>query len=148
STSRPAAGRRPGRTRHRVIPRPRRTSGGTGTTTTAPRAHRTPSGSRCPIPKKPPGENPTQSRKYDRPVRSGRTCRRRDLRSELLDYDAPLVVHKDVIAITVLAGCRVVAVGVAFRVDHLIARKSLQRDRRLEVLARRGTLGRDEPARA
>src|SRR5215472_8946504 len=58
------------------------------------------------------------------------------LRSKLFDYDVPRRVHKDVIAITVLAGCRVVAVGVAFRVDHLIARQSVQRDRRLEVLAR------------
>jgi hypothetical protein len=36
STSRRSAVRRPGRTRQRVTPRPRRTSGGTGTTTTTP----------------------------------------------------------------------------------------------------------------
>ena len=37
-----------GRTRQRVTPRPRRTSGGTGTTTTTPRPRLTRSGSRCP----------------------------------------------------------------------------------------------------
>src|SRR5215469_946128 len=103
STSRRSAGRRPGRTRRRVIPRARRTNGGTGTTTTAPKPDR---------------------------------CLRRDRRSKLLHYDAPRWVHKDVIAISVLAGCRVVAVGVAFRVNHLITRIAVQRDRRLEILTR------------
>jgi len=39
--------------------RPRRTSGGTGTTTTTPRPHLTRSGSRCPTLEKPPFESPT-----------------------------------------------------------------------------------------
>jgi hypothetical protein len=58
-----SAVRRPGRTRRRVIPRPHRTSGGTGTTTTAPRPRRTPSGSRCPTLEKPPSESMTQTRR-------------------------------------------------------------------------------------
>ncbi len=45
STSRRSAVRRLGRTRPRVTPRPRRTSGGTGTTTTTPRPRLTRSGS-------------------------------------------------------------------------------------------------------
>ena len=45
STSRRSAVRRLGRTRRRVTPRPRRTSGGTGTTTTTPRPRLTRSGS-------------------------------------------------------------------------------------------------------
>jgi len=45
STSRHSAVRRLGWTRHRVTPRPRRTSGGTGTTTTMPRPRLTRSGS-------------------------------------------------------------------------------------------------------
>ncbi len=45
STARRSAVRRPGRTRPKVIPRPRRTSGGTGTTTMTPRPRPTRSGS-------------------------------------------------------------------------------------------------------
>ena len=55
STSRRSAVRRLGRTRRRVTPRPRRTSGGTGTTTTTPRPRLTRSGSiSSPTLKEPP----------------------------------------------------------------------------------------------
>src|SRR5258708_11270031 len=60
STSRRSAVRRLGRTRQRVTPRPRRTSGGTGTTTTTPRPRLIRSGSRCPTLEKPPSESATQ----------------------------------------------------------------------------------------
>src|ERR1700681_2429588 len=63
STSRRSAVRRLGRTRQGVTPRPRRTSGGTGTTTTPPRPRLTGSGSRCPTREKPPSESATQRRK-------------------------------------------------------------------------------------
>src|SRR5437870_6267311 len=43
--------------------RPRRTSGGTGTTTTRPRPRLTRSGTRCPALEKPPSESATQRRK-------------------------------------------------------------------------------------
>jgi hypothetical protein len=66
SISRRSAVRRLGRTRQRVTPRPRRTSGGTGTTTTAPRPRLTRNGSRCPTLEKPPSERATQRRKHDR----------------------------------------------------------------------------------
>src|SRR5215472_13434998 len=66
STSRRSAVRRLGRTRQRVTPRPRRTSGGTGMTTTAPRPRLTPSGSRCATPEKPLSEKPTQTRRRDK----------------------------------------------------------------------------------
>src|SRR6266567_1257511 len=59
SISRRSAVRRLGKTRQRVTRRPRRTSGGTGTTTTTPRPHLTRSGSRCPTLEKPPFESPT-----------------------------------------------------------------------------------------
>jgi predicted dithiol-disulfide oxidoreductase (DUF899 family) len=59
STSRRSAVRRLGRTRQRVTPRPRRTSGGTGTTTTTPRPRLTGCGSRCPTLEKPPSESAT-----------------------------------------------------------------------------------------
>ena len=52
SISRRSAVRRPGRTPRRATPRLRRTSGGTGTTTTAQRPRRMRSGSRCPTPKR------------------------------------------------------------------------------------------------
>jgi hypothetical protein len=65
SISRRSAVRRLGRTRQRVTPRPRRTSGGTGTTTTTPRPRLTRSGSRCPTLEKPPSESATQRRKHD-----------------------------------------------------------------------------------
>ena len=54
--------------------------------------------------------------------------------SKLLDYDTPAGVDVDVIAIAVLARCCVVAVSIAFLINHLITRKSLQCDRSLEVL--------------
>src|SRR5271170_7419889 len=57
SISRRSAVRRPGRTRQKVTPRPRRTSGGTGTTTTTPRPRLTRNGSRCPTLEKPPSES-------------------------------------------------------------------------------------------
>src|SRR6266700_7043867 len=60
STSRRSAVRRLGRTRQRVTPKPRRTSGGTGTTTTTPRPRLTRSGSRCPTLEKPPSESATR----------------------------------------------------------------------------------------
>ena len=66
STSRRSAVRRLGRTRRRVIPRPRRTSGGTGTTTTKPRPRLTRSGSRCHRPQGAAPESATQRRKHDR----------------------------------------------------------------------------------
>src|SRR6266849_4872539 len=72
STSRRSAVRRLGRTRRRVTPRPRRTSGGTGTTTTTPRPRLTGSGSRCPTLEKPPSENATQRRSLLFAVRDAR----------------------------------------------------------------------------
>ena len=77
STSRRSAARRRGRTRQRVTPRPRRTSGGTGTTTTTPRPRLTRSGSRCPTLEKPPSESATQRRnraKEGRPLRRPRAA--------------------------------------------------------------------------
>jgi hypothetical protein len=50
-------------TRRRVTRRPRRTSGGTGTTTTPPRPHLTRSGSRCPTLEKQPFESATPGNK-------------------------------------------------------------------------------------
>ena len=73
STSLRSGARRNGRTRQRVIPRPRRTSGGTGTTTTTPRPRLTRSGSRCPTLEKPPSESATQRRKR---AKEGRPLRR------------------------------------------------------------------------
>src|SRR6267378_3708394 len=73
STSRRSVVRRPGRTRQRVTPRPRRTSGGTGTTTTRPRPRLTRSGSRCPTLEKPPSKSATQGRKR---AKEGRPLRR------------------------------------------------------------------------
>src|SRR4029453_9530958 len=56
-----SAVRRLGRTRQRVTPRRRRTSGGTGTTTTAPRRCLARSGARCPTLEKPPSESATSA---------------------------------------------------------------------------------------
>ena len=61
STSRRSAVRKLGRTRRRVIRRPRPTNGGTGTTTTTPRPRRTRNGSRCPMSAKRPSESRTRS---------------------------------------------------------------------------------------
>ena len=47
-------------------PRPRRTSGGTGTTTTTSRPCLTGSGSRCPTLEKPPSESAIERQKHDR----------------------------------------------------------------------------------
>ena len=72
STSLRSGARRSGRTRQRVTPRPRRTSGGTGTTTTTPRPRLTRSGSRYPTLEKPPSKSATQRRnraKEGRPLR-------------------------------------------------------------------------------
>src|SRR6202030_2457073 len=66
STSPPSAGRRFGKTRQRTTPRLRRTSGGTGMTTTTQGPRLTRSGSRCPTREKPPSESPTQRRKRAR----------------------------------------------------------------------------------
>jgi predicted dithiol-disulfide oxidoreductase (DUF899 family) len=70
STSRRSAVRRLGRTRQRVTPRPRRISGGTGTTATTPRPRLIRSGSRWPTLEKPPSENATQRRKRAKEGRS------------------------------------------------------------------------------
>jgi hypothetical protein len=68
STSRRLAVRRLGRTRRRATPRPRRTSGGTGTTTTIARARLTRSGSRCPTLEKPPFESAIRRQMPNRPL--------------------------------------------------------------------------------
>jgi hypothetical protein len=56
---------------------------------------------------------------------------------QLLHDDTPLCVHIHVIAMAILACGRVIAVSIAFRLDHLVARHSLQRDRSHEILAKR-----------
>jgi predicted dithiol-disulfide oxidoreductase (DUF899 family) len=63
STSRRSAVRRLGRTRQMATPRPRRTSGGTGTTTTTAMPLLTRSGLRCPTPEKPPSESAKHNRR-------------------------------------------------------------------------------------
>src|SRR5580698_9504963 len=63
STSPRSVGKRFGKTRQRVTLRLRRTSGGTGMTTTTQGPRLTRSGSRCPTREKPPSESPTQRRK-------------------------------------------------------------------------------------
>src|SRR5580658_2597473 len=63
STSRRSAGRRLGRTRQKVTPRLRRTSGGTGMTTTTQGPRLTRSGSRYPTREKPPSESASQGQK-------------------------------------------------------------------------------------
>src|SRR6476660_7681190 len=63
STSRRSVVRRLGRNRQRATPRPRHTSGGTGTTTTTPRPRLTRSGSRYPTLEKLPSENAPERRK-------------------------------------------------------------------------------------
>ena len=58
-----SAVKRRGRTRRRAIRRPRRISGGTGTTTMRPRPRLTPSGLRFPMPGKPHSESKARTRK-------------------------------------------------------------------------------------
>src|SRR5215472_5834957 len=70
------------------------------------------------------------------------------LASKLLDRHTPGRIHINVVAVAVLARCCVVAVGIALRIHHLIARKPVQRDRSLQVLARWRTLGGDRTAQA
>src|SRR3989440_8561314 len=71
-----------------------------------------------------------------------------ELRSELLDHNASGRVDEDVIAITVLAGGGVITVTVTLRVNHLIARKSLQGDAGPEIPAERLIVGRNCAGRA
>src|SRR5512143_3134960 len=60
STSPLSCARKSGRTRRRATPKPRRTSGGTGTTTTTPRPRLTQNGWRYPTLEKPPTESAMQ----------------------------------------------------------------------------------------
>src|ERR1700727_927842 len=80
STSHHSAARRLGRTRPRVTPRPRRTSGGTGTTPTTPRTHLTRRGGvETPALKAPPCEGaPKRRRRAEagRPLRQLRAAAR------------------------------------------------------------------------
>src|SRR4029077_2654876 len=67
STSLRSAAKKFGKTRPRVIPKPSRTNGGTGTTTTAPKLHPTRSGSTSsPTLKEQPPEGATKRRKLAR----------------------------------------------------------------------------------
>ena len=63
--SRPWAGRRSGRTRPRAIPRPRPTSGGTGTTATSQTQRPTRSGSRCRTPGRRRSGTNTRARSHE-----------------------------------------------------------------------------------
>src|SRR5580700_6390215 len=79
STSRRSAVRRLGRTRRRVTLRPKRTSGGTGTTTTTPSQRLTRSGwIYSPILRGPPSEGAKKRRKR---AKEGRDSRRRPQKS-------------------------------------------------------------------
>src|SRR5882724_12088543 len=64
------------------------------------------------------------------------------LRLEFLHDNPALRVHIHVITVTVLAGRGVVAVSIAFGVDHLIAGHPLQCNGRFEILAECRIFGR------
>src|SRR5437588_730255 len=70
-------------------PRPRHTSGGTGTTTTGPRLRRTRNGSRCPMPERPLSANATRRTHHPTASPEGRTFRRSRHREALTSVRAP-----------------------------------------------------------
>src|SRR5829696_4514529 len=66
STSQRSGARRSGRTRRKATRRRRPTNGGTGTTTTGPRRHRTRNGSRSPTPERPPSGTSIHPPRHER----------------------------------------------------------------------------------